>query len=318
MPALCRREPAHLPNATALPWRLCLRAALSAGALASMSACAPLQLPWTGGQALGGAPVGASAAHAGSVQSLLPADAVLLGERHDAPGQPERVLGAVQALAADERLAALVLEMAPAGTTTIAIGKDADEAAVRQALTWNERAWPWQRYAPAVMAAVRAGAPVVGGNLPDDRMRDAMADVSLDVQLQPAARQAQQNAIREGHCGLLPEKQIAPMTRVQIARDRSMAHVVAESVVPGRTVVLWAGAGHVDRAIGVPQHLPTGMSVRTVRMQAEGDSLEANAAAGSADSASAETSHFDRVWITPAMAEQDYCADLKRKLGPKR
>ena len=72
---------------------------------------------------------------------------------------------------------------------------------------------------------------------------------------------AQQQAVRVGHCGLLPETQIAPMTRVQIARDRAMAQTLAQAAVAGKTAVLLAGAAHVDPALGVPQHLPASLRV---------------------------------------------------------
>lgn len=288
------------------------------GASLLLAACAPL--PGIGGLHAPGALASAeTTGQTGPLAGLLPADVLLLGERHDAPGQPERVLRTVQALLERQRLAALVLEMAPAGTSTIALGRDADAAAAQKALHWDERAWPWERYGPTVMEAVRGGIPVVGGNLPDDHLRDAMADVSLDSQLSPSARGEQQDAIRAGHCNLLPEKQIPAMTRVQMARDRSMAHVIAESVVPGRTVVLWAGAGHVNRALGVPQHLPTGLTVRAVRMQAGSDGDDAAAAAGpqAAAGATDAAAPFDLVWQTPAMAPHDYCADLRRSFKAK-
>ncbi len=229
-------------------------------------------------------------------------DVLLFGERHDAPGQGLRVADTVRSLAAQGRLATLALEMAPEGSTTIALGRDAGEDAVRKALAWDERAWPWDRYGPAAMAAVAAGVPVVGANLPAERMKAAMADVSLDAQLTPAARAGQENAIREGHCGLLPEKQIGPMTRIQVARDRSMAHVLAESARPGKTVVLWSGAGHADRQLGVPQHLPIQLRVRSVALVAEGDQAPA---AGS----------FDATWPTPPAPATDACAELRRRFG---
>ncbi|WP_295849747.1 ChaN family lipoprotein [uncultured Xylophilus sp.] len=232
-------------------------------------------------------------------------DILLIGERHDAPGQPALAAEAVRALAADGRLAVLALEMAPEGTSTVALPAGADEAAARSALAWDERAWPWERYAPAVMAAVAARVPVVGANLPAARLRTAMADVSLDAQLTPEARALQETAIRDGHCGLLPERQIGPMTRVQVARDRIMAHVLAQSVRPEATAVLLAGAGHVDRRVGVPQHLPTHLSVRAVAMVAAGDGAGAPAA-------------FTAVWPSPPAPATDHCAALREKLPPAR
>ncbi len=205
-----------------------------------------------------------------AVDSALPAQALLLGEQHDAPEHQRLHRDTVQALAARGRLAALALEMADQGAGTQGLARDADEAAVRQALRWNESGWPWAAYAPAVMAAVRAGVPVLGANLPRARMRAAMADETLDTRLPPQALARQREAVRDGHCGLMPQAQIAPMARIQIARDRAMAETVSQAVSasdaggPGRTVVLVAGRAHVDPELGVPRHLPPGLQARAV------------------------------------------------------
>lgn len=232
------------------------------------------------------------------IARLLPADIVLLGEQHDAPEHHALERESVEALVARRQLAALALEMAEEGRTTAPLSTAATEAQVQAALAWDAKAWPWADYAPAVMAAVRAGVPVLGANLPRARMRDAMADVSLDAQLADAALRAQQAAVREGHCGLLPESQIVPMTRVQIARDRAMAHTLAEqSRGPGQVVLLVTGAAHADPALGVAQHLPTDLKVRSVRM--------------AAGAAAPGRGGFDAVWVTPALPARDYCAGVK-------
>ncbi|TWO69700.1 ChaN family lipoprotein [Caenimonas sedimenti] len=197
------------------------------------------------------------------------ADAVLLGEQHDAASHRAAQLQWVERLAKSHTLAALAMEMAEQGTTTAHLPANADEAQVRAALKWNTAGWPWETYGPVVMAAVRAGVPVLGANLARDRMRPAMQDASLDTLLSPAALQAQRQAIRDGHCGLLPETQIAPMTRVQIARDRAMAQTLAAAAQRGRTVLLVAGAGHVDPSLGVPLHLPGTLAVRSVTLPAQ-------------------------------------------------
>ena len=44
---------------------------------------------------------------------------------------------------------------------------------------------------------------------------------------------------------------------------------VAAAAVPGRTVLLVAGAGHVDEAVGVPQHLPAGLRWHALRWPGE-------------------------------------------------
>jgi len=155
-----------------------------------------------------------------------------------------------------------------------------------------------------VMAAVRAGVPVLGTNLPRERMREVMADVKLDARLAPAALQAQQQAIRDGHCGLLPDSQIAPMTRIQIARDIRMAHALERARLPGKTVVLVAGGAHVLRDRGVPVHLAPGMTVRVLLLQA--------------GQAAHDPAQADLVVTTPALPPADYCAGLRRQFAPAR
>ena len=234
------------------------------------------------------------------VDRLLPADLLLVGEQHDAAAHQQIERQIVEVLASRRQLAALAVEMAEAGTDTGKLPATATEAQARSALRWNNDAWPWKSYGPVVMAAVRAGVPVLGANLQRARMKDAMADVSLDAQLPSAAMQAQQTAIRDGHCGLLPETQIGPMTRIQIARDRQMAHTLAEARVAGKTVVLVSGAGHTAPKIGVAQHLPTDVRVRTLKLDA-GNESDPNAG-------------FDAVWRTPPAPIKDHCAELRDTL----
>lgn len=217
--------------------------------------------------------LGAAALLAGCATASLPdtagVDALLLGEQHDAPAQPRLQQRWVETLAHQGTLAGLALEMADRGHSTAGLAANATEDQVRAALHWNAEGWPWPRYAPAIMSAVRAGAPVFGANLPRDAQAQAMHDTGLDRLLPGPALKAQQQAVRLGHCDLLPETQITPMTRVQIARDRTMAQAIAAAAVPGKTVVLIAGAGHVQSDIGVPRYVPPNLMVRSVDLPHE-------------------------------------------------
>ncbi len=254
------------------------------------------------------APLGAAAQ--ARLATLLPADALLLGEQHDAPAHQQLQRQAVQWLAARGELAALALEMAEQGRSTAGLPRDASEADVQHALAWRDAGWPWKTYRLVVMAAVRAGVPVLGANLPTARQRDAMRDAALDARLPPAALAEQQQRMRDGHCGLLPESQIGPMTRVQIARDIAMADTVRAARQPGRTVLLVAGNGHVHRALGVPLHLPPDLTTKVLSAQ----SGQAQAAIDSevTDTLPAHTSGADLLWPTPPVPPRDYCAELRR------
>lgn len=257
--------------------------------------------------ALGGC--GALPTASADLQGLLPTPLLLLGELHDAPEHQALQHDTVRQLAARGGLAAVVLEMVEQGRATTGLPPGASDTQVREALHWsadrNAGAWPWKVYGPVVMTAVRAGVPVIGGNLPRAQMRPSMVETGLDATLPAEALQRQREAIREGHCGLLPEAQIAPMTRIQLARDRAMAQTAVNALRPGRTVLLIAGNGHVQRDLGVPRHLPPDQAHRVVI------ALPRDAAAAAPD-ASAQA---DRVWITPPRPPQDHCADMKRQMG---
>ena len=238
-------------------------------------------------------------------QQIRPTDALLLGEQHDAPQHQDIQTQVVAWLAGQGLLAALTLEMAKQGGSTQGLSAQASAAQVQTALGWDERAWPWAAYGPAIMAAVRQGVPVFGANLSSADLRAAMQDRSLDQTLNETALSTQQQRIRDGHCQLLPESQIAPMTRIQIARDRAMAQTIGRVALAGRTVVLLAGHGHVVRSLGVPQHLPASLTVSSVQLLA-----------GAAQDGSAAGADFDQVWPTGPMPQRDYCAEFKASRPP--
>lgn len=232
------------------------------------------------------------------IDALLPTDVILLGEQHDAADHQRIHRAVVEHLAARGQLAAVVLEMAEQGTTTASLPRDAGEAAVQAALRWGADGWPWPAYGPAVMAAVHAGVPVLGANLPRSSLRDTMKNEALDAVLTLASWQKQQENIRTGHCGLLPEAQMAPMARAQVARDVAMAQTAAGAARLGQVVVVLAGSGHVQRDLGIPQHLPPPLRSQAVRLLAGTDGDTA-------------LPGFDAVWATPPLPPKDYCADMR-------
>ena len=242
------------------------------------------------------------ASHAWSAAQVLqhqPA-VLLLGEQHDAPEHHAWERDTVTQWAAKGQLAALVLEMADAGHSTQQLSPKATETEVQTALAWNDKGWPWAHYGPSVMAAVQAGVPVYGGNLPRAQMRDVMQQTQWDTHLATTDWQRQQDAIREGHCGLLPDSQLVPMARIQLAKDASMARTAQQHTQAGKTVILIAGRGHVLRSIGVPSWLPAGTR-----------SVVAIGQAG--DTTQTQTSDRDWVVYTPATPPKDHCAELRAK-----
>jgi uncharacterized iron-regulated protein len=201
------------------------------------------------------------AACAPLVPQPLP-DVLILGEQHDAPAHQRLHREVVHALAQRGELAGVAIEMATAGHSTAGLARDAGEAQVRSALGWTVPGWPWHAYAPAIMTAVRAGVVVVGADLTRDQLKQAAADPALESLVSPEKLRAQVEDLREGHCGLLPEAQLLPLARAQIARDRALAQAVARLAVTGKAAVLITGARHADPQLGVPLYLPS--SLRSV------------------------------------------------------
>lgn len=247
--------------------------------------------------------------------SLLPSQAILFGEQHDAPEHQQLQRQSIELLATRHQLGAVLIEMAEQGHDTRALPAHASADQVRQALAWSDSAWPWSRYGPVVMAAVRAGVPVLGANWPQARLREAMGDARLDSALPESARQRLLAHIDAGHCGLLPPAHLPTMLRAQVARDRAMAQTLASAIHshggPERSVLLIAGSGHVHRALGLPQHLPPELRSRVLLARSQPldteEVLEPDALLPG-----------DLLWPTPALPPHDHCAELRQRFAPAR
>lgn len=264
-----------------------LRWVVTVSAVALLAGCAAPTTPWP---------------H--SLGTPWPVDVILLGERHDAADHQRLQREAVAWLAQGGRLAAVVMEMAEQGHSTRGLPVTASDADAQRALQWQDQAWPWQAYGPVVMEAVRAGVPVLGGNLPRAAMRPAMQEVRWDTHLPAEGLQRQYEALREGHCGLLPEAQIPGMARIQIARDAAMAQTVLAARKPGQAVLLIAGAGHVQKRLGVPTHWDRSVSYKVLLAQA-------------GITQDAMKNEADAILQTPPLPDHDACAPL-RALPPAR
>lgn len=309
-----------MPLALAAALSACSAAAPGAGsrpALATESATTSAQRSTPVHADLRGADdASLQAAATRALAALGPAEVLLLGELHDAPSHQAIERAVVQVLAQQGRLAALAMEMAEAGRGTAGLPRDADDAQIRAALAWNDRGWPWRVYGPVVRAAVAAGVPVIGANLPSAELQDAMKNKAFDDHLALELRQKQYKNIIDGHCGLLNAAQVPPMARVQTARDAAMARSVLAARKSGQVVLLVAGSGHVDAELGVPTHLPPDVAAHSIVLAAARES------AGSGDGASRTQAIDSGVkaqarWLTDAAPAKDYCAELREQWGAR-
>ena len=237
---------------------------------------------------------------------LASAPIVLLGEKHDNPDHHALQLWLLQALETRRTHGAVVMEMLTVDQqeTVTEVQKQVRSGVVPadlpSALSWHT-GWDWQQYGDLVAHILKQPYPLLAGNLNRDALMgiyrhppklEGIESTRADV----TGRLSEQ--IRESHCNKLPESQLPAMLAVQQQRDRTMAQVVLAAAKP---VLLIAGAYHARYDLGVPLHLRDLQGADEMQQRvlifAEAD-----------QDIAAESADF--VWYTPAVAEQDYCADL--------
>mgnify|MGYP006162873931 CR=1 FL=1 len=236
---------------------------------------------------------------------LAPAQRVLVGEQHDNPDHHALQLWLLRALEQQRPQGSLLLEMltpdqqVKVEQVRVAIAAGQAPQDILGALNW-QLGWAWSLYGPLVQHALRQPYPLLAANL---ERREVMQIYAQVPQLQGQASTAQSvrealfEQIRQSHCNLLPESQLPAMLAVQQQRDRRMAEALLAAPAPS---LLFAGAFHVRRELGVPLHLQD-------LGAAEGVQVLILAEVGSQVS----TASADYVWYTPAQPEQDHCAKLR-------
>lgn len=264
------------------------------------------------------------------VDAALGAGIVLLGETHDNPDHHALQAWVVRELGAAGRRPVVALEMADTDQQAAIDGHAGDPAGLGAALDWEKRGWPdWSLYRPIVEAALAVRGEVKAANLSRELTRriaqgaqgpEVDGRFGLDVPLPPADEKALAADIRDGHCNLLPEKAVAPMVRVQRARDASMAEVLAEQATRPEAgpAVLVAGSGHARADRGVPVRLGAmvpGIRVLSVAfIEAEAGKLSPTDYAAMFG---AEALPFDLVWFTGHARRDDQCALMEKHMRNK-
>ena len=191
------------------------------------------------------------------LHTLLPADVLLLGEQHDAPDHQRLQREAVLWLAARGQLAALVMEMAESGHSTQSLPQGATEAQVQAALQWNDAAWPWKAYGPVGMAAVAAGVPVLGGNLPRAQMRAAMQEPAWDQHPPPPHWRARSPPCATATAACCPNHSSHPWRASRSPATRAWPAPPSRRCARARLCCWWPGAAMCCAAWACPHTGPT-------------------------------------------------------------
>jgi len=191
-----------------------------------------------------------------------------------------------------------------------AMARCADAGCVIEAATPDKAGWNWEYYAPVIQLALDHDLVLLAANLSRERASEVvkggfdaalpaelLTAYGLDQSLPEALLSAQVEAVREGHCGMLPESLLEPMARAQVARDVVMADTMLDALAgTGDRVFLLAGNGHVKRGIAVPWWLhASGERSLAIGYLEQGTDDDAN-------------SRFDAVHLVPPTEREDPCA----------
>lgn len=239
---------------------------------------------------------------------LAEAPRVLVGEQHDNPDHHALQLWLLQALESRRSQGSLLLEMlnpdqqAKVDAVHARIRSGAGEGELESALAWQKN-WDWALYGPIVRHALPQPYPLLAANLDRSeimRIYGEQPALSGRASTTATVQDALREQIRESHCGLLPENQFPAMLAVQQQRDRRMAERLLAAPQPA---LLFAGAFHVRRDLGVPLHLAD-------LGAGEGSAVLILAEAGK----TVEPGSADYVWYTAALPARDHCAELREQM----
>lgn len=240
------------------------------------------------------------------VERLAAAPRVLVGEQHDNPDHHALQLWLLQALEQKRAQGSLLMEMinpdqqakVDQARKQVQAGKAPGD--LFAALAWQKN-WEWSMYGPIVRHALAQPYPLLSANLDRSEIMQIYKErPSLQGALSttPAVQAPLLEQIRESHCGLLPESQLPSMLAVQQQRDRRMAQRLLAAPQPA---LLFAGAFHVRRDLGVPLHLAD-------LGAGQGNLIVVLAEVGKV--VAAQTADF--VWYTPALPDKDHCAEMRK------
>lgn len=248
--------------------------------------------------------------------SLIDAELLLLGEKHDNPDHHRLRLTILERLMGEGQPVLLAMEMLTESQQG-AIDSLAEMDTLppsenwQALLSWDE-GWTWEFYEPALRAGLTANATIVAGNIGGETMMQvyrAQPAEQHQVALNEAQLQRLAEEIDVGHCGMLPAAQIPPMVRVQQARDEQMAQAL---ITPGDFAqrILLAGNFHVRHDLSVPNYLAAETVPPISVAFLEVDPAATQVSEYLADAAGDFV--YDFIWFTPAVRGDDYCADMTR------
>ena len=245
---------------------------------------------------------------------------LLLGEKHDNADHHRLQLSVLESLIAANAVSGVAFEMIDASRAPklagIAGREFTAEEELRAWLEWDE-GWEWEFYSPLLRSSLAAGLPVAAANIDESAVMDIYQGggptLPEDI-FDQAAMDKLYADIDESHCGLLPESQFPAMVRVQQARDLAMAQALRSLADGDGAALLIAGNYHARQDLGVPNFLlalDAGTGREEIISLAFLEVQPAELVPASYLERFGGVAEHDYLWFTPAVEEQDYCAQLR-------
>lgn len=226
----------------------------------------------------------------------------------------------------------LVVEMVPEGLIdkldTYRQQHRDDTKNLGTVLQWKKRGWgDWTAYQPIFDVAYKHRLEIFAGNLDTGLVRKLarkgvsvlsstrVKELALDVPYTAAQKTIMTDLLFTSHCELMPKEHLAPMLKVQAARDGKMASAMLTG--KGRQkAALIAGNGHIRKDLAVP---------RLLRMKAAGDIAISLAFSEVKPGNNLPQQYeikgadnkviFDYLYFTPVGDIKDHCAELAKRFG---
>ncbi len=272
--------------------------------------------------------------------ALRQARYVLLGEIHDNPDHHNLQAWAIRTVGKGKRKPAIVMEMLNDGQAPAIqkFQKDSEHCCrivlardLFKAVNWSKSGWPPATiYQPIIEAALSVHARLLPGSVTRQQLRAVAKKgtaqpseglpkrLGLAQKLAAPLASALRQELKDSHCGLLPDRALPAMMRVQRFRDAVMADRLVQSK---RHAVLIAGNGHVRADRGVPfwlKKFAPGQAILVItQVEVEPNKTSPLAYVPQNPTKGSAT---DYVWFTPRTKRPDPCEEMKRhmKARPKK
>lgn len=261
------------------------------------------------------------------IQVLLPADLILLGEKHDNPDHHALQTWVLRQVIQASRRPGVVFEMMSEDQQSVVERHEQqqprDATLLGKALAWESSGWPtWIQYQPLADLAVGHGLPIIAGNLSLELTKNIQRFAFLAI---PGTRRERlglntpmtedlfttmQRDMKPTHCEEPSALQLLRMVLVQHARDAVMAEHLTRTLSRPDTdgAVLIAGSWHTRTDYGVPAHVQRMAPDATVHslafIEVDDHILDV---AGYAQGFGGGAVPFDFVWFTPRVSNEEAC-----------